>query len=138
MSEKGADFGVDSNVAGGVAADEIQPAAVHREVDIAADVVVLIERAEEFDGLFGIESECFERDGFAPLFGERGVAVDYFLETQHFANTDGSTRTTRVPPGPCPAQCIAAALSVEARRLAAGALSGKMLVELKTNRRTCL
>jgi len=65
---------------GGVAADEVEAAVAHREVDVTADVVVLIERGEELDGLFRVESEIFEGDGIAPLFGERGVAVDYLLQ----------------------------------------------------------
>ncbi len=56
---------------------------VHREVDVAADVVVLVERSEELDGLFRVQSEIFEGDGIPPLFGERGIAVNYFLETYH-------------------------------------------------------
>ena len=81
MLENGSDFGVDSDVSGGVAADEVEAAVVHREVDEAADVVVLVERGKELDGLFGVKGEGFEGDGIAPLFGERGVAVDYFFET---------------------------------------------------------
>ena len=65
---------------------------VHGEVDEAADVVVLVERGEELDGVFGAEAEGFEGDGIAPLFGQRGVAVDYFFETQHFGNAAGSAR----------------------------------------------
>ena len=66
---------------GGIAADHVKPAVVHGEVDEAADVVVLVERGKELDGLFGVEGEGFEGDGIAPLFGERGVAVDYFFNT---------------------------------------------------------
>ena len=40
------------------------------KLDEAADVVVLVERGEELDGFFGVEGECFEGDGIAPLFGE--------------------------------------------------------------------
>jgi len=41
-------------------------------------------------------------------------------------------------PGFYNAECIAPGSQVEGRRLAAGAGFGKMLVELKTHRRTCL
>jgi len=68
-------------VGGGIAADHVEAAVVHGEVDEAADVVVLVERGKELDGLFGVKGEGFEGDGIAPLFGERGVAVDYFFET---------------------------------------------------------
>ena len=54
---------------------------VKGEFDESADVVVLVERSEELDGFFGVEGEGFEGDGLAPLFGECGVAVDYFFET---------------------------------------------------------
>jgi hypothetical protein len=111
---------------------------IEGEVDEAADVVVLVERGEEFDSFFGVEGEGFEGDGIAPLFGERGVAVDYFFKTQHFGNAAGSARLMRGTPGFCLAECIAPASQVEACRLAAGAGFGKMLEELKTNRRTCL
>ena len=49
----------------------------------AADVVVLVERGEELCGFFRGQRKTFEGDGFAALFGERRVAVDYFLEAQH-------------------------------------------------------
>jgi len=69
-SEQGADGFVDADVGRGIAADEIEAAVVHGEVDEAADVVVLIERGEDLDGFFGIEAECVESDGIAPLFRE--------------------------------------------------------------------
>jgi hypothetical protein len=90
--EKGADFGIDADVGGGIAADQVEAAAVEGEVDEAADVVVLVERSEELDGFFRVEGERFEGDGIAPLFGERGVAVDYFFKTQHFGSAAGSAR----------------------------------------------
>jgi hypothetical protein len=111
---------------------------VEGEVDETADVVVLVEGGEELDGFLGVEGESFEGDGFAPLFGERGVAFDYFFETQHFGKAVGARKQFARRPEFCFAECIAPASQVEGRRLATGAGFGKMLVELKTYRRTSL
>lgn len=88
---------------GGIAADHVEAAVAHGEVDEAADMVILVERGEELDGVFGAEAEGFEGDGIAPLLGQRGVAVDYFFETQHFGNAAGSARAIRAVAGilPC-------------------------------------
>jgi hypothetical protein len=137
-SEELADSGVNLDVGGGIAADEVETAVVKGEFNEAADVVVLVEGGEELDRFFGVEGEGFEGDGLATLFGERGVAVDYFLETQHIGNAAGSARAIRAASGFCFAECIALAAPVEARRLAAAGGFGKMLEELKTHRRTCL
>ena len=104
----------------------------------AADVVVLVERGEELGGFLRVKGERFEGDGFAGLFGERRVSVYYFLQAQHSGSAVASARAIRTASGLCTAECIALNLPGEARRLAADVVSGKMLVELKTHRRTSL
>jgi hypothetical protein len=136
--QEGADGFVDADVGGSIPADQVEAAVVHGKVDEAADVVILVEGGEELDGFLGVEGEGFEGDGLAPLFGERGVAVDYFFETQHFGSAVAGRGRIFTAPGFCIAECIALSSCVEGRRLAAAAGFGKMLVELKTHRRTCL
>ena len=80
------------DVGGGIAADEVKAAAVEREFYKAADVVVLVERGKELDGFLRVEGERFEGDGFAGLFGESRVAVDYFFQVQHIGKAVGSAR----------------------------------------------
>jgi hypothetical protein len=87
-----ADGGVNVDVGGWIAADEVEAAVVEGEVDETADVVVLVEKSEELDGFFGVEGERFQGDGIAPLFSERGVAVDCFFQTQHCGNAAGNAR----------------------------------------------
>jgi hypothetical protein len=109
-----------------------------REAYKAADVVVLVERSEELDGFFWVEGKGFEGDGIAPLFGERGVEVDYFFQTQHGGNAADSARTFR---GGRDSAMRSVSRQVPVWKGAdwqRWAGFGKMLLELKTHRRTCL
>src|SRR5580692_1569154 len=75
-----ADFRVDGEVRRGDAVDVVLLAVAFGEIEVAADVVVLVVVSEELFGFGFAEAECRQRDGDAKPTGEGFVFGDQLLE----------------------------------------------------------
>jgi hypothetical protein len=79
-SEDGFDFGIEGDVGGGEAVDGEFGADGIREMEEAADVVVLVIAGEEAFGFLEGEAEGGEKDGLAEVGGVGAVEADEFAQ----------------------------------------------------------
>ena len=75
--------GVDGQVRGGKTVDEIRASGFTGEMQEAADVVILVESAEEAASVVRGEAEGVQRNRRAEGTGELQVAIDDLTESEH-------------------------------------------------------
>ncbi|GAC1624560.1 MAG: hypothetical protein PVS2B2_11450 [Candidatus Acidiferrum sp.] len=101
--EDGFDFGIEGDVSYGSAADGVGSAFSLREMEEAADVIVLIITGEDtLDFVWG-KGERRKGDGLAIFTGESGVTINEFAKGEHGSAASGFGGHNQTPRAECTA-----------------------------------